>query len=205
MGRIIERTAEEGVRMSRVLSEVILPAAGSRLWVKRVALVALGVAALTVAAKIRVPFWPVPVTMQTFVVLGLGAAYGLRLGVATVLGYLLVGALGVGVFTGEGAGLSYMLGGTGGYLVGFVLAAAFLGWAARHGWDRTRGRMALAMLGGSALIYAPGVLWLGLLHGFDKPILAWGLYPFLLGDALKLALAALLFPALWRAAGDARG
>jgi biotin transport system substrate-specific component len=191
--------------MTPVLSETLLPAAGARLWLKRALLVALGVAALTVAAKVRVPFWPVPVTMQTFVVLGLGAAYGLRLGVATVLGYLLLGALGVGVFTGEGAGLAYMLGGTGGYLAGFVLAAALLGLAARRGWDRSVPRMALAMLAGSVLIYLPGVLWLGVLHGFDKPILAWGLYPFLLGDALKLALAALLFPAAWRAVGDARG
>lgn len=191
--------------MTPVLSETLLPAAGTRLWLKRAALVALGVAALTVAAKIRVPFWPVPITMQTFAVLGLGAAYGLRLGVATVVGYLLLGALGVGVFTGDGAGLAYMAGSTGGYLLGFVLAAAFLGWAARRGWDRSVPLMALAMLGGSALIYAPGVLWLGVLFGFDKPILAWGLYPFLLGDALKLALAALLFPALWKMVGDARG
>lgn len=191
--------------MTPVLSETLLPAAGARLWLKRAALVALGVAALTVAANIRVPFWPVPITMQTFVVLGLGAAYGLRLGVATVLGYLLLGALGFGVFTGEGAGLAYMAGSTGGYLVGFLMAAAFLGWAARQGWDRSVPMMALAMLGGSALIYAPGVLWLGVLFGFDQPILAWGLYPFLLGDALKLALAALLFPAVWRLVGDARG
>jgi biotin transport system substrate-specific component len=190
--------------MSRVLSEAMLPVAESRLWVKRVALVALGIAALAVAAKVRVPFWPVPITMQTFVVLALGAAYGLRLGVTTVLGYLLIGVLGFGVFTGEGAGLAYMMGGTGGYLLGFVLAAAFLGWAARHGWDRTRGRMAIAMLLGSALIYGPGLLWLGGLHGFDKPILAWGLYPFLPGDVLQLALAALMFPALWRVVGEAR-
>jgi biotin transport system substrate-specific component len=191
--------------MTPVLSETLLPAVGARLWLKRALLVALGVAALTVAAKIRVPFWPVPITMQTFVVLGLGAAYGLRLGVATVLGYLLLGALGLGVFTGDGAGLAYMAGSTGGYLAGFVLATAFLGWAARRGWDRSMPMMALAMLGGSALIYLPGVLWLGFLFGFDQPILAWGLYPFLLGDALKLVLAALLFPALWRVAGDARG
>ena len=191
--------------MNKVLSEVLLPAAGSRLWVKRAVLLALGIAALTVAAKIRVPFWPVPITMQTFVVMTVGAAYGLRLGTLTVLGYLLLGALGLGVFTGEGAGLGYMLGSTGGYLVGFALAAAFLGWAARRGWDRSVARMAGAMLVGSALIYIPGALWLGVLFGFDQPILGWGLYPFLPGDALKLALAAWLFPLAWRAVGDARG
>jgi biotin transport system substrate-specific component len=169
--------------------------------------VALGVAALAVAAKIKVPFWPVPITMQTFVVLSIGAAYGARLGVATLAAYLAIGALGFDVFTGSSAeanGIAYMMGGTGGYLAGFVLAAAFLGWAARRGWDRSHGRMALAMLAGSVLIYAPGLVWLGWLHGFDKPILAWGLYPFLVGDALKLALAALVFPLAWKAVGDAR-
>jgi biotin transport system substrate-specific component len=191
--------------MSKVLSEAVLPAEGVRLWLKRALLVALGVAALTVAGKIRVPFWPVPVTMQTFVVLGVGAAYGLRLGVTTILGWLALGALGVAVFTGERAGLAYMAGSTGGYLAGFVLAAGLLGLAARRGWDRSVPRMALAMLAGSALIYLPGVLWLGVVHGFDKPILAWGLWPFLPGDALKLALAALLFPAAWRMVGEARG
>ncbi|MFN3615383.1 MAG: biotin transporter BioY [Rubrimonas sp.] len=194
--------------MSRVLSEAVAPATGSALMAKRVALVALGVAAMAVAAKIKVPFWPVPITMQTFVVLSIGAAYGVRLGAVTMLAYLAVGALGFDVFTGSSAqasGLAYMLGGTGGYLVGFVLAAAFVGWAARRGWDRSHGRMALAMLIGNAIIYVPGVLWLGRLYGFDKPILEWGLYPFLAGDALKLALAALLFPLAWRAVGRARG
>jgi biotin transport system substrate-specific component len=193
--------------MSRVLSEAVAPAGGAALIAKRVALVALGVAALAVAAKIKVPFWPVPITMQTFVVLSIGAAYGARLGVATLAAYLAIGALGFDVFTGSSAeanGIAYMMGGTGGYLAGFVLAAAFLGCAARRGWDRSHGRMALAMLAGSVLIYAPGLAWLGWLYGFDKPILEWGLYPFLAGDALKLALAALVFPLAWKAVGDAR-
>lgn len=191
--------------MTPVLAETLIPAEGTRLWLKRAVLVALGVAALTVAAKVRVPFWPVPITMQTFAVLAIGAAYGMRLGLVTLLAYLALGAAGVAVFTGEGAGLAYMAGSTGGYLAGFALAAGFLGWAARQGWDRSVPRMAAAMLAGSALIYAPGLLWLGVVHGFDQPILAWGLWPFLPGDALKLALAALLFPAIWRAVGEARG
>jgi biotin transport system substrate-specific component len=193
--------------MNRVLAEAAAPAEGAALWAKRVALVAFGVAALAVAAKVKVPFWPVPITLQTFAVLSIGAAYGLRLGVTTVLTYLAIGALGFDVFTGssaESAGLAYMMGGTGGYLVGFALAAAFLGWAARRGWDRSHGRMAVAMLFGNAIVYVPGLLWLGLLYGWDQPILDWGLYPFLAGDAAKLALAALLFPLAWRAVGDAR-
>ncbi len=194
--------------MNRVLTEAAAPATGAALWVKRAALVAFGVAALAVAAKVKVPFWPAPITMQTFAVLSIGAAYGLRLGATTVLAYLAIGALGFDVFTSSSAtanGLSYMLGSTGGYLVGFALAAAFLGWAARRGWDRSHGRMALAMLAGNAIIYIPGLLWLGVLYGFDKPLLAWGLTPFLAGDAAKLALAALLFPLAWKAVGEARG
>jgi biotin transport system substrate-specific component len=98
-----------------------------------------------------------------------------------------------------------MMGGTGGYLFGYVLATLALGVAARAGWDRSMGKMALAMLIGNALIYIPGLLWLGVLYGFDKPILAWGLTPFLVGDALKLALAAMLLPAAWKLVGRARG
>lgn len=191
----------------QVLQEALWPASGTALWIKRAVLVLAGVAALAVAAKIKVPMWPVPITMGTFAVLTIGAAYGPRLGLATILGYLLVGAVGFDVFAGssaEKAGLAYMMGGTGGYLVGYVLAAAALGWAARRGWDRSFSGMALAMLIGNVLIYVPGLLWLGHHFGWDQPILAWGLTPFLIGDAIKLALAALLVPALWRLVGTAR-
>lgn len=192
---------------NRVLADALPGADGAALRVKQALLIALGVAALVIAAKIKVPFWPVPITMQTFVVLSIGAAYGLRLGVGTVLAYLAIGALGFDVFTGSSAeahGIAYMMGGTGGYLLGFAMAAALLGVLARAGWDRSPARMALALVMGNALIYAPGLLWLGQLYGWDKPILDWGLYPFLAGDALKLALAALLLPAAWRMVGDAR-
>ena len=196
---------------NKVLTEAIYPREGRALLAKRVALVALGVAALAIAAKIKVPFWPVPVTMQTFAVLTIGAAYGLRLGVVTLLAYLAVGALGYDVFTqssAESNGIAYMMGPTGGYLVGFALAAGLLGWLARRGWDRSVATMAAAMLLGNAVIYVPGLLWLGHLfaaeHGWAT-VLDWGLWPFLLGDAAKLALAALIFPAAWRAVGEARG
>jgi biotin transport system substrate-specific component len=196
---------------NKVLSEAILPSEGSALWIKRVVLVVLGIAAMAIAAKIRVPFWPVPITMQTFVVLTVGTAYGIRLGVVTMLGYLLVGALGFDVFTSSSAenyGLSYMMGGTGGYLVGFALAAGVLGWLARKGWDRSIVKMAAAMLIGNAIIYVPGLLWLGQLYAESKgwaTVLDWGLWPFLAGDALKLALAALILPMAWKAVGEARG
>ena len=175
---------------------------------KQAVLVLVGIAALAIFAKIKVPMYPVPITMGTFAVLTISAAYGPRLGMATIIGYMLVGALGFDVFAGssaEASGLTYMMGGTGGYLVGYILATLALGMAARAGWDRSVGKMALAMLIGNALIYIPGLIWLGQLYGWDQPILAWGLTPFLIGDALKLALAAVLVPGLWKLIGNARG
>jgi biotin transport system substrate-specific component len=191
-----------------VLVDMFGATEGTALRVKQAALVVFGIMALAVAAKIKVPMWPVPITMGTFAVLTIGAAYGPRLGLATILGYMIVGALGFDVFAGSSAekfGLEYMMGGTGGYLVGYVLATLALGALARAGWDRSAPKMAGAMLLGNALIYIPGLIWLGMLYGWDKPILQWGLTPFLLGDAIKLALAAVLLPMVWKMVGKARG
>jgi biotin transport system substrate-specific component len=191
-----------------VLSETLGPSEGLSLRVKQVLLIVLGVLALTIAAKIRVPMWPVPITMQTFAVLVIGAAYGMRLGFATLLAYLAVGAAGLAVFTGESAGLAYMMGPTGGYLVGFAVAAGVMGWLAARGWDRTVTGMAGALLIGNAVIYAFGLPWMAWLFAAEKGmpwVLQWGMTNFLLGDALKLALAALVLPAAWRAVGRARG
>ncbi|MEL6296358.1 MAG: biotin transporter BioY, partial [Pseudomonadota bacterium] len=151
--------------------------------------------------------WPVPITMGTFAVLTVGAAYGPRLGLVTILGYMIIGVLGFDIFansTAEINGLDYMMGGTGGYLVGYVLATLALGTLARRGWDRSFVLMAVAMLIGNVLVYVPGLLWLGQLYGWDKPILEWGLTPFLVGDVIKLVLAALLLPLVWKAVGKAR-
>ena len=191
-----------------VLAEAFGANEGAALRVKQAALVVFGIIFLAVAAKIKVPMWPVPITMGTFAVLSMGAAYGARLGLVTILGYMIVGALGFDVFAGSSAekfGLTYMMGGTGGYLVGYVLAVGALGLLARAGWDRSVPKMAGAMLLGNALIYIPGLIWLGMLYGWDKPILEWGLTPFLVGDAIKLALAALILPAAWKLVGRARG
>jgi biotin transport system substrate-specific component len=191
-----------------VLAEAFGPSDGTALRIKQAALVVLGIVALAVAAKIKVPMWPVPMTMGTFAVLTIGAAYGVRLGLVTILGYMIVGALGFDVFAGSSAeafGLTYMMGGTGGYLLGYVLATVALGLLARRGWDRSAPKMAGAMVVGTVLIYVPGLIWLGLLYGWDQPILAWGLWPFLIGDGIKLALAALLLPLAWKLVGRARG
>lgn len=193
----------------KVLTEAFGPTEGTALRVKQAAMVVLGIMALAIMAKIKIPMWPVPVTMGTFGVLAIGAAYGPRLGLATILGYMIVGALGFDVFAGstaESSGLTYMFGGTGGYLVGYVLATLALGFAARAGWDRSVVLMAAAMLIGTALIYLPGVAWLTVLY--EGQGIAWaievGMTPFLIGDALKLGLAALLLPALWKMIGNAR-
>jgi biotin transport system substrate-specific component len=203
-----------------VLIETFWTTDGAGLWAKRAVLVGLGMVALTVSAQIKVPVWPSPVLMNlgTFAVLTIAAAYGPRLGLVTMLGWMLVGALGFDVFqssTADSNGLSYMTGPTGGYLLGYVLATMALGFAARRGWDRSVGGMAAALIAGNVLIYVPGLLWLGYLiaNGMFDPAkyasvldqtLAWGLTPFLAGDALKLALAALLVPGLWKLVGAAR-
>lgn len=203
-----------------VLSDHIWRTEGTALWVKRAVLVAAGVAALAVSAKVSIPVppSPVPVTLGTFAVLSIGAAYGARLGLVTILAYMLVGVMGYDVFAGSSAekfGLEYMTGTTGGYLVGYVLATLALGLAARKGWDRSVGGMTMAMLIGNALIYVAGLAWLYVLVAggmfnadkFASPVaqtLAWGLTPYLIGDAMKLALAAVLFPVLWKLVGSAR-
>ena len=192
----------------KVLIEAFDSTKGYMRLIKQAALVVVGVAALAIFAKIKVPIGPVPITMSTFAVLTIGAAYGPRLGLVTIIGYMLIGALGFDVFANSSAeafGMTYMMGGTGGYLVGYVMATLALGLAARAGWDRSMGKMALAMFIGNTLIYIPGLIWLGQLYGWDQPILAWGLTPFLLGDALKLCLAAILIPSLWKLFGNVRG
>lgn len=192
-----------------VLAELFGPRAGAARLAKQAVLVVLGITLLAVAAKIKVPMWPspVPITMGTFAVLTIGAAYGARLGLVTIIGYLLIGALGYDVFassSAENAGVAYMMGGTGGYLLGYVMATLVLGTLAARGWDRSFVWMAVAMVIGNALIYVPGLLWLGQLYGWDKPILEWGLTPFLIGDGLKLLLAAVILPLVWKLVGDAR-
>jgi len=180
--------------MARALRGTILAISGSLL--------------IWLAAKIQIPFYPVPMTMGTFAILAIGMAYGWRLGAATVLLYLAEGAMGLPVFAGtpeKGIGLAYMLGSTGGYLVGYVIAAASVGFLAERGWDKNVLTTGLAMLVGNVLIYAPGLLWLGILFGWDKPIIEWGLTPFMLGDLAKLALAATLMPLAWKLLGRPKG
>ena len=166
------------------------------------ALMVAGIMILAISAKIAVPMWPAPITMGTFAVLALGAAYGPKLGMATILGYMAVGALGFDVFAGTGGavnGLAYMMAGTGGYLFGFVLATMLLGYGATRGWDRSVWKMAGLLLAANALIYVPGLAWLMQLYGWEiSKAVELGMLPYLVGDAVKLALVALLLPGLWK-------
>jgi len=167
-----------------------------------------GSLALVVSAKVQVPFYPVPMTMQTFVVLVVGMTFGWRLGGATVLLYLAQGAAGLPVFAGtpeRGIGLAYMMGPTGGFLVGFFLAAVAVGFLAERRWDRHVVTALAAMLIGTVIIFATGLAWLGALIGWDKDVIAVGLTPFVPGEAFKIALAAAVLPAAWRLAGRRRG
>lgn len=179
-----------------VLAEAVL---GRRAGLMRkMALVVGGSLALWISAKVQVPFYPVPITLQTLVVLGFGMAVGWRLAAATIALYLVEGLIGLPVFAGtpeKGIGLAYMMGPTGGYLAGYLVAAILVGWLAERGWGRNVVSTIGAMLLGNAAIYALGVAWLGTLMGWDKPVLEWGLYPFLLGDLFKIGLAAALLPA----------
>lgn len=163
----------------------------------KVALVIGGSILLALSAHIKVPFYPVPVTMQTMLVLMIGMAFGPRLGFATIMAYLAQGAMGLPVFAG-GAGLAYMAGPTGGYLFGFAVAAIVTGLLAEKGWGKSVGSTALAMVIGNIVIYAFGVTYLSsIVGGFDKAI-QFGLAPFIYGDLLKIVIATAALPLAWK-------
>ncbi|WP_334407907.1 biotin transporter BioY [Bradyrhizobium sp. AZCC 2289] len=171
---------------------------------RSVILVALGTALLTMSAKVNLPLPYVPMTLQTLVVLVIGAAYGWRLGSVTVMAYLAEGALGLPVFAGPAGGLAPLLG-PAGYLFGFVAAAFATGWLSERGWDRSVAWLFLAMGLGHVLILAAGFTWLafGMKLGVEK---AWlvGIAPFLAASLIKNALGAALVPSIRRVL-DRRG
>jgi biotin transport system substrate-specific component len=177
------------------LTSSLWPKTQSSLMYKALLVVA-GTALLTISAKLQVPFWPVPMTLQTLVVLLIGAAYGARLGGITVAAYLVQGALGLPVFA-TGAGPAYLAGPTGGYLAGFLVAAIAVGWLADKGYGRTAVTTLAAFLGGEIIMYSLGVGWLSSFAGLEKAVVL-GFTPFMLAEATKLALACLLLPAAWK-------
>ncbi len=181
--------------MHPTLTAALWPSSARSLLAQAV-LVLAGTLLLALSARVQVPFWPVPMTMQTFVVLGIGAAYGARLAGITLLTYLAQGALGLPVFA-TGAGLAYLAGPTAGYLVGFFVAAVLVGYLADEGLGRTHLSAFLVFLAATVLIFLCGAAWLTLLIGPGKAFAA-GVLPFLPAEAAKLLLATLFFPATWR-------
>ncbi len=175
----------------------ILPQDGSARRLAQFGTVLAGTLLLALSAKYKLVLGPVDMSLQTLAVLVIGASFGLRLGTATLLLYLFEGAMGLPVFQGtpeKGIGLAYMVGPTGGYLLGYVAMAAIAGWAADRGWSRSIVKLLGAMLVADALMLASGFGWLAVLIGAEK---AWsfGVAPFIIPDLVKLALAASLLPA----------
>ncbi len=159
----------------------------------RAATVLGGSALIAVAAHVAVPFWPVPLTFQTLAVLVLGAIAGPRLGTAAVLAYLAEGIAGLPVFA-AGAGPAVLAGPTGGYLVGYVAAAALVGVAGVRGWLGSMPRAVATFCAADALVFGCGLARLATLYGAEKALTV-GLAPFLIGEGLKIALAATLVTA----------
>ena len=169
-------------------------------WLRDVVLIVSG--ALLVAAlaqvEIPLPFTPVPITGQTFAVLLVGAALGSKRGAASLASYLAMGLIGLPFFAGGARGLSILTGATGGYLVGFILAAYVVGLLAERGLERSVRTSLLPFLIGTTIIYICGITWLAVVLGsFEQAIVA-GLLPFLIGDAVKLIAASLVMPGAWR-------
>jgi biotin transport system substrate-specific component len=172
----------------------------------RNALLVLGTSfLLAIAAQVAIPlpFSPVPVTLQTLVVLLAGAVLGSRLGTLSVLAYLAQGAVGLPFFAKGSAGLAYLRGVTGGYLLGFIVVAYVVGLLVERGWGKRLNTAVGAMLLGNVILYAFGLPWLHTFLGISwHQTLIVGLYPFILGDLYKIGLASALLPLLWQFFGN---
>ena len=196
--RLDRTTAEE---RGLTIADFLVPIrVGERLnaRVRDVALVIAGVLIVALSAQVSIPIQPVPFTAQTFGVLLVGGALGFRRGGISLALYVLLGAVGLPLFAHAASGAHVVLGATGGYLIGFMLAGAIVGRFAELGWDRHLGGAIGMMAIGSLAIYAIGLPWLGIVGGYSlQDTIAYGLTPFLVWDIAKLVVAATLFPTVW--------
>ena len=157
-------------------------------------LVLFGTILLAISAKIQLPFWPVPMTMQTFVIFLIGMTYSVRLSFITVSTYLFEGALGLPVFA-SGGGIAYLVGPTSGYLYGMIISSVVISYLANLGFSKTYFKTCISLLIGSFIIFLFGILYLGSIIGYEKAIIA-GLLPFIPSELFKIALAVSLIPTI---------
>ena len=164
--------------------------------IKLALITVLGTILITISAKVKIPFYPVPMTMQTFVILLIGITFGYKIGVATVTLYLVEGLIGLPVFASspeKGIGIAYFIGPTMGYLIGFLIAVYFAG---LFKYDKGIINTFLKLIFSVSFIYILGLIWLGTLIGWDKPVFKLGAQPFLLAELFKISLLLFLTPIL---------
>lgn len=173
---------------------------GAAAWLRDSVLIMLGTLIVSVLAQVKIPlpFTPVPLTGQTFAVLLVGATLGSKRGALSMLLYIALGAFGLPLFAGGASGLAYLSGATLGYLIGFVIAAYVIGLLAERGLEQSVRTSLLPFLIGTGIIYICGVAWLTVVLGSLSKAVTAGLFPFLIGDAIKLLAASLLLPAAWK-------
>lgn len=186
---------------SSLLANQIWQPTQSLFSVRNLALAVIGSLFVAIAAQINIPMVPVPMTLQTLAVLSIGAAFGARLGAATLALYAVEGAAGLPVFAQMKAGAAIISGPTGGYIVGFILAAALVGYLAEKGWSRDIPKMVMAALLGAIVLYIPGLVWLHQFANGWSQTFEWGITPFILGDVVKAVIAALGFQVAWMSLG----
>ena len=183
------------LRDSTTLIDVLFPLKGLNEYIKNILLVFFGTLLLAVSSKIQVPFWPVPMTMQTFVVFIIAMSYGWKLSFLTLIAYLIEGAAGLPVFA-KGGGLLYLTGPTAGYLYGMAIAAGVMGYFADNGFGKSIIKCMIPLLVGTIIIFVFGVGYLASIIGFEKAI-AVGLLPFIPSELFKIALAFFIIPSIW--------
>ena len=184
---------------ARPLVSLALPENRAMRLAAQILLAIAGTIILTISAKTKVPLGFVDMSLQTLAIFLIAIAFGSRLAIATLLLYMAQGAIGLPVFQStpeKGIGIAYMMGPTGGYLAGFVVMAAIVGWAADRGWDRNPFKLFAAILVAEVIMMAMGYGWLASLIGAEK---AWqfGVVPFIVPDLIKVALASAIAPAVW--------
>ncbi len=180
------------MKKNRILLDELITINGINSILINLFLVFIGTLILTISAKVQVPFWPVPMTMQTFVVFLIGMTYSIRLSFLTLLAYLAEGAIGLPVFA-AGGGLMYLSGPTAGYLYGMLIAVVIISYFANKGYSSSYFKSLLSLLIASVVIFGCGILYLGSIIGFEKAIQA-GLLPFIPSEIFKIVLAVLIIP-----------